>query len=222
MQDHAASIAHVMRTLRKQPWARPALTNIAERSRDTFKVLISCIISLRTKDAVTAAASGRLYALAETPEQMMRLKAAQIARAIYPAGFYRTKAKRIKEIAKRIVEEHGGRVPEDFETLLSFKGVGRKTANIVMVYGFGREGLPIDVHCHRVPNRLGWVQTKTPEQTEEELRKILPKQYWMDFNNLFVQFGQNVCRPVRPKCGECPVSTHCAYYRETYRSKQAA
>ncbi len=194
----------------------PALTEIAERSDDPFKVMVSCILSLRTKDATTAGASARLYKLAETPETMMKLPTQKIAKTIYPVGFYKTKAKRIKKICQELVENYSSRVPDDFDLLMKFKGVGRKTANIVMVYGFHKEGLPIDTHCHRVPNRLGWVQTKTPEKTEIALRGLIPKKYWMDFNNIFVQFGQNICKPVRPQCWRCPINKYCDYYRAVY------
>lgn len=216
-------IARVMSILKRESpkFVTPALTKISERARDPFKVLISCILSLRTKDEVTAEASKRLYALANTPQEMVKLSTRQIEKAIYPVGFYITKSKRIKEICQRLLKEFGGKVPPDFDTLLTFKGVGRKTANIVMTYGFFRDGyIPVDTHCHRIPNRLGWVQTKTPEQTEEALKRVLPRRYWQDFNNLFVQFGQNICRPVGPRCGACPISKYCKYYKEVYLPKQ--
>ncbi|MBI4170498.1 MAG: endonuclease III [Candidatus Aenigmarchaeota archaeon] len=196
-----------------------ALMEVASVPESTFQVLVSCLISLRTKDAVTAQASKRLYAAARTPEEIAALPEKTIAKLIYPCGFYRTKAKRIKEIARIIHEQYDDRVPDTMEELLKLKGVGRKTANIVLVYGYGKEGLPIDVHCHRVPNRLGWIQTKTPEKTEEELRKLLPKKQWHDFNDLFVSFGQNICKPVKPHCWECPVTQHCRYYTEVYVKK---
>jgi len=202
-----------MRILRKESpnFVTPALTKIAERARDPFKVLISCILSLRTRDEVTADASARLYALADTPQQMAKLSTRQIAKAIYPVGFYKTKSKRIKEICSRLIKEFNGKVPADFDTLLTFKGVGRKTANIVMVYGFHKLGIPVDVHVHVVTNRLGWVKTKSPDQTELELKKILPKKYWHEFNNIFVQFGQNICKTVRPKCEICPIFKYCKF-----------
>ncbi len=209
--NYSDNIPQVINVLKKESpgFIAPALTKIS-RSNDPFKVLVSCILSLRTKDKVTAEASRRLYALAETPEDMAKLTASRIAKAIYPVGFYRTKSKRIKEICKRLLKEFDGKVPDNFDKLLTFKGVGRKTANIVMTYGFNKKGyLAIDTHCHRVPNRLGWISTKTPEQTEEALKKILPKKYWYDFNNIFVRFGQNICRPVKPHCWECPVSRYC-------------
>ena len=129
---------------------------------------------------------------------------------IYPVGFYKTKSKRIKDISKTLIEKYNGKVPYDFNELLKLKGVGRKTANIVMVYGHKKQGfLPIDTHCHRIPNRLGWIKTKTPEQTEEELKRVLPKEYWDDFNHLFVKFGQTICVPNSPFCSRCPINKYC-------------
>jgi endonuclease-3 len=191
----------------------PVVTEIAGRTKDPFKVLISCLLSLRTKDAVTWKASERLFKIADTPEKISALSLEEIERAIYPVGFYRTKAKRIKEISKILKEKYNSRVPNDFNELLKLKGVGRKTANIVMVYGFGKEGLPIDTHCHRIPNRLGWIKTKKPEDTEKALRKLIPKKYWFEFNDLFVQFGQNICKPVKPMCNICPIKGYCDYYK---------
>jgi len=191
----------------------PVVTEIAGRTKDPFKVLISCLLSLRTKDAVTWKASERLFKIADTPEKISALSLEEIERAIYPVGFYRTKAKRIKEISKILKEKYNSRVPNDFNELLKLKGVGRKTANIVMVYGFGKEGLPIDTHCHRIPNRLGWIKTKKPEDTEKALRKLIPKKYWFEFNDLFVQFGQNICKPLKPMCNICPIKGYCDYYK---------
>jgi len=175
-----------------------------------FTTLISCILSLRTKDEVTEQASVRLLKKYNTPEKLLQLSDKQIESLIYPVGFYKTKTKRIKEISKTLLENYDGNVPEDFDELLKLKGVGRKTANIVMVYGHKRQGyLPIDTHCHRIPNRLGWIKTKTPEETEIELRKILPRNYWDDFNHLFVTFGQTICVPVSPFCSRCPIKNYC-------------
>ncbi len=175
-----------------------------------FTTLISCILSLRTKDEVTDQASIKLLGEYSTPEKIVELSEKQIQRMIYPVGFYKTKSKRIKEISKTLLEKYNGEVPNDFNELMKLKGVGRKTANIVMVYGHKKNDfLPIDTHCHRIPNRLGWIQTKTPEQTEEELKRILPKGYWYDFNHLFVKFGQTICLPVSPYCSRCPIKQFC-------------
>jgi endonuclease-3 len=172
-------------------------------------VLISCILSLRTRDETTAGASRRLFAIARTPRPMSRLPVRTIEKTIYPVGFYRTKARRIIEICRILLDEHGGRVPEEMDALLALPGVGRKTANIVLVYGFNLPALPIDIQCHRIPNRIGWIRTRAPEQTEQVLRKELPKRYWLAFNDVFVQFGQNVCKPIGPRCGTCPIEKYC-------------
>lgn len=187
----------------------PVLTRIARKTRDPFQVLISCLLSLRTRDETTAAASKRLFAICDDPKRMKRLSPARIEKAIYPVGFYKTKARRIIEICGLLLDEHDGRVPDTLEGLLALPGVGPKTANIVIVYGFGKPGLPIDTHCHRIPNRIGWIETKTPEETEQVLRKELPRKYWMLFNDLFVQFGQNMCKPIGPKCPKCVIAKYC-------------
>ena len=175
-----------------------------------YTTLISCILSLRTKDEVTEQASIRLLKKYNAPEKLIKLSEKKIQSLIYPVGFYKTKAKRIKEISKTLLDKYNGKVPDDFEELLKLKGVGRKTANIVMVYGHKKHGyLPIDTHCHRIPNRLGWINTKTPEETEHALKKILPQHYWDDFNHLFVTFGQNICVPVSPFCSRCPIKHYC-------------
>jgi len=175
-----------------------------------YTTLISCILSLRTKDEVTGPASKKLLKKHNTPEKIIQLSEKQIQELIYPVGFYKTKAKTIKDISKVLIEKYESNVPENLEELLKLKGVGRKTANIVMVYGHKKSGyLPIDTHCNRIPNRLGWVKTKTPEETEIELKKVLPKKYWDDFNNLFVQFGQSICVPISPFCSKCPIEKYC-------------
>lgn len=213
-------IASVTRILKKHrnEFVTPALTEIAERSSDPFKVLISCILSLRTRDETTAKVSERLYKIADDPYRMAKLSTRQIAAAIKSVNYYKTKARVIKGICERLIKEYNGKVPDDMDALLAFKGIGRKTANIVMVYGFNKHGIPVDTHVHRVSNRLGWVDTKAPEKTEQALRALLPKRYWLDLNDLFVQFGQNICLPRNPKCGACPVSAFCKYYRKNYGS----
>ena len=179
--------------------------------KDTpFTTLISCILSLRTKDEVTEKASVKLLKKHDTPEKLLKLSEKQIQSLIHPVGFYKTKAKRIKEISKTLIEKYSSKVPQDFNELLKLKGVGRKTANIVMVYGHKKQGfLPIDTHCHRIPNRIGWIKTKTPDETEKTLTKILPRKYWADFNHLFVSFGQTICLPVSPYCSRCPIKKYC-------------
>ncbi len=187
----------------------PIVTQIRDDTRDPFRVLISCLLSLRTKDEVTAKASARLFRLAATPHRMLDLDEEEIARAIYPVGFYRTKARRIKEICQALVTEHDGRVPADLDELLSLKGVGRKTANLVVTLGFGKPGICVDTHVHRISNRLAIVETKNPEQTEIALRRVLPGEYWIEFNDLLVTWGQNVCKPISPLCSECALAALC-------------
>jgi endonuclease-3 len=201
-------------TLLKQQlhvYTQPIVSRKKKEIPDTpFVTLISCLLSLRTKDEVTEQASRRLLTKYNTPKKILRLTEKQIETMIYPVGFYKTKAKRIRAISRVFLEKYNGEVPDEFEELLSLKGVGRKTANIVMVYGHKKHGyLPIDTHCHRIPNRLGWIKTKTPEDTEHALKKILPSEYWDDFNDLFVTFGQTICVPISPFCSRCPVEQYC-------------
>jgi len=188
---------------------RPTTLAEVERTRDPFRVLVACIISLRTKDAITAEASGRLFARAQTPAGLVRLGAARIARLIYPAGFYNTKARQIVEISRRLVRHHGGRVPADREALLELPGVGRKTANLVLGLGFGMPAICVDTHVHRISNRLGLVATRTPEETERALEIVLPRRLWIDINDLLVTFGQNVCHPTSPRCSTCVLAERC-------------
>jgi endonuclease-3 len=167
------------------------------------------MISLRTKDEVTSVASERLLSQAPTAHKLAGLGQRQIAKLIYPAGFYNTKAKNLKEMAQQLLLKHEGRVPESMEQLLELPGVGRKTANLVRNLGYGLDGICVDTHVHRISNRLGWVQTKTPEQTERELEKVLSRRYWIPINELLVRFGQTVCTPVSPFCSRCPIGQHC-------------
>mgnify|MGYP000867562496 CR=1 FL=1 len=201
-------IVEILRESVKE-WKQPVVTQIAERDRDPFRILISTILSLRTKDEVTKIASERLFSLARTPEEMLRLEEEEIERAIYPVGFYRNKAKTIKEICKVLIERYNGRVPDDIDELLKLKGVGRKTANLVITLGYNKPGICVDTHVHRISNRLGYVKTKTPEETEFALRGKLPKEYWIEFNDLLVTLGQTICHPVSPRCSICPISGYC-------------
>jgi len=187
----------------------PSVTLVGKKWRSPYLVLISCILSLRTKDSTTLPASMRLFSLAKTPKDMLKLKASQIQKAIYPVGFYKTKAERILEISKDIVEKYQAKVPADIDTLLTLKGVGRKTANLVMSEGFAIPAVCVDTHVHRISNRLGFVSTKTPDETEMVLREKLPKKYWIEYNALLVVWGQNVCRPISPKCSTCSVPLIC-------------
>jgi len=178
-------------------------------SRSPFRLLVACVISLRTKDAVTAAASRRLFALADTPAALADLAENRIARAIYPAGFYTTKAGQLRRIAEILRDEHGGRVPASEEALLGLPGVGRKTANLVLGLGFGLPAICVDTHVHRIANRLGLATTATPEATERALAKVLPKELWIAINDLLVTFGQNQCHPTSPRCSDCPLADLC-------------
>lgn len=174
-----------------------------------FRILIGCIISLRTKDEVTYPATARLFARASTPEQMRRLREATIAKLIYPAGFFRRKAQQIKQISSILSEREGGRVPDTIDGLLELPGVGRKTANLVVTLGFGKPGICVDVHVHRIANRLGWVATNHPDETEWALREILPRRHWIPINETLVRHGQRVCKPLSPICSACVVSRIC-------------
>lgn len=182
---------------------------MANLKKDPFNVLISCILSLRTQDATTSSASERLFKLAETPEKLCRLPVAKIQKAIYPVGFYRVKAERIKEIACQITTKHGGRVPDTIDELLKLKGVGRKTANLVIARGYNKPAICVDTHVHRITNRWGYVKTSTPEKTEFALRQKLPIKYWKDINGLLVAFGQGICRPISPFCSKCQLHELC-------------
>ena len=181
-----------------------------DKYRDPYKVLISCIISLRTKDEVTEKASKRLFKKADNPYKMLKLKPEEISSLIYPAGFYRRKGIQIWEISKILVDKYNGEVPCDIEELLNLKGVGRKTANLVLSVGCGKPAICVDTHVHRISNRLGWLQTSTPEQTEFELMDILPIEVWSKINNLFVLHGKNICKPLKPLCNKCPIKKLCA------------
>lgn len=204
-------LPRILSVLRREAkrWKQPIAGTFAYGANAPFKVLISTVLSLRTKDATTEKASHRLFARAETPQALLGLRAAEIESLIYPVGFYRTKARNILQICRRLLEKFGGKVPDDLETLLTFRGVGRKTANLVMTVGYGKPGICVDTHVHRLSNRWGLVKTRTPEETEMELRRILPKRYWIRFNDLLVSYGQNLCVPVSPFCSRCKIRKYC-------------
>ncbi|HSR13359.1 MAG TPA: endonuclease III, partial [Thermodesulfobacteriota bacterium] len=166
--------------------------------------------SLRTQDKTTGEASERLFRLADTPEEMSRLPVAKITKAIYPVGFYRVKAKRIKDLSGEISRKYGGRVPDTIEELLLLKGVGRKTANLVVTLGYQKEGICVDTHVHRITNRWGLIRTRNPEETEFALRDLLPVRYWISLNGTLVAFGQGICKPISPLCSQCRVRPVCA------------
>src|SRR5438046_9546587 len=186
---------------------------------DPFRVLIATILSHRTKDPVTALASSRLFAKYPKPTQLAQADPRTIARLIKPVGFYNTKARTVKRVARIILEKYKGKVPDEMEELLTLPSVGRKTANCVLVYGFKRPAIPVDTHVHRIFNRLGVVKTKTPEETEAELTRFLDRKAWIPLNKVFVKFGQLICRPIGPKCPVCPLTDRCQWYRGNYRDK---
>lgn len=206
-QIHAA-VRILKREIRR--WQEPVVGVVAKESnRDPFLILISTLISLRTKDKTTREAGDRLFALARTPTTMLQLPLKKIEQAIYPAGFYRTKAKSIHEICRRLLDQHDGKVPDSIDELVSLPGVGRKTANLVVTIGFGKPGICVDIHVHRISNRWGYIKTKTPEESENALRRKLPKRYWITYNDLLVPYGQNLCLPVSPLCSTCKLTDLC-------------
>lgn len=187
----------------------PSVSQIAREKRDPFRILVSTIISLRTKDEVTMAASKRLFRIAPSAKRLAETPTRAIEKAIYPAGFYKTKAKTLREVARRLRENYNGRVPDSVEELLTFKGVGRKTATLVVSLGYGKPAICVDTHVHRVSNRLGLIATKTPDESEFALMDLLPRKYWIGYNELLVSFGQRICVPVSPRCSECPLRRSC-------------
>lgn len=199
----------MIRRLRKvsRSWRSPVVTQMGREG--AFHVLISCLLSLRTRDEVTSAASARLFALADTPERLLALDVHTLQKAIYPVAFYRNKSKTLRDICRKLIDQHGGEVPDTLEALLRLKGVGRKTANLTLVSGFDKMGICVDTHVHRICNRWGYISTKTPDESEMELRKKLPQKYWKGLNDLLVRFGQNCCKPISPLCGSCCVSGYC-------------
>ena len=208
---NTADITKVVTILKRsvKKYDVPVIELAARKSRTPYEALISCILSLRTQDRTTGRASARLFKLARSPKAMVRLKSHIIQKAIYPVGFYRNKTKTILGISQALVKKYHSRVPDGLDELLKLKGVGRKTANIVLEHGFGKPSIAVDTHVHRITNRWGYVTTKTPEKTEFALRAKLPKRYWRDFNFLLVAFGQAICRPLSPRCSRCPVERFC-------------
>jgi endonuclease-3 len=203
-----AALQIVKREIRQ--WEEPVVGVVArESNRDPFRILISCLLSLRTKDKTTGEASARLFALAHRPATMLALPLQKIERAIYPVGFYRTKAKSIHAICRRLLDVYGGTVPDSIDELVTLSGVGRKTANLVVTVGYGKPGICVDIHVHRISNRWGYVKTKTPGETEQALRRKLPTRHWMTFNDLLVPYGQNICQPVSPFCSKCKLIEYC-------------
>jgi len=209
-------IKTVIRLLEKETarYRLPSVSAVARDGRDPFLILVSCILSLRTRDSVSVAVSERLFRRADTPRRISRLRLGELESLIRSVNFYRNKARAIHEAAERVEREFGGKVPDTIEGLLSLKGVGRKTANLVLGLGFNVPAICVDTHVHRISNRLGWLKTSKPEETEKALERILDRKYWIRINELLVTFGQNVCDPVRPGCGRCPVRGYCPQGRK--------
>ncbi len=192
-----------------EKWEAPVVTLIAQHTNDPFKVLVSALISTRTRDETTAEVSKRLFDRVKDPYDLIEIPLEELERLLYPVGFYRVKARHLKELGKDLVERFGGRVPSTLEELLTLKGVGRKVANLVLADGYSKPAICVDTHVHRITNRWGLIKTKNPLQTERELMKKVPKKYWTVMNRLLVAFGQRICTPQRPKCEECPISVYC-------------
>ena len=205
------TIVKALSILKKEypSWKAPIVTYIKNSRGTPYKILISTILSLRTKDETTTNAVKNLFGNANTPEEIIQLGKDKIQRLIYPVGFYKTKAKRIIEISKILIEKYNGLVPDSLEELLELPGVGRKTANLVITLGYNKPGICVDTHVHRISNRLGYVKTKSPEQTEFALREKLPLEWWTSYNDILVAFGQTICRPISPFCSKCPIEKYC-------------
>lgn len=203
-------VSKVMELLLKEykRFRKPSVRR-SSKSKNAFRVLITCLLSLRTQDKNTETASERLFKEAKTPEEILKLPLKKLENLIYSSGHYRKKAKVLKHVSKEILKRFNGKVPDNREDLLSIKGIGPKTSNIVLSFVYGKQVLPIDTHCHRIPNRLGWIKTKTPEQTEKALEKILPKKYWREFNSVIILHGKTICRPISPLCSRCIIRKYC-------------
>ena len=195
---------------------RPAVIS----DSNPFKVLIATVLSQRTRDQNTALASAQLFAKYDSAKKLSNAPLAEVMKLVKPAGFYKVKAKRVKQISKDIIQKFQGQVPSSVEELLSLPGVGRKTANCVLVYGFGKPAMPVDVHVHRISNRIGLVETKKPEQTELALMQIVPKKKWVGLNHLMVRYGQNICLPRKPKCNQCKIRPSCRRFSQPESKKQ--
>jgi endonuclease III len=207
-QPDWGKIFTTLRTITKKT-ETPSVSSFAYRESSPFQILISTIISLRTRDPVTLSSSERLFDVAPDPQSVLKMETSKISELIYPAGFYKRKAENIKQISEILLNKYKGLVPQNLENLLELPGVGRKTANLTLGLSFGIPALCVDTHVHRIPNRMGWVRTETPEKSEFALVKILPEKYWIEINELLVAFGQTVCTPVSPKCSECPFQDGC-------------
>lgn len=202
-------IDKIVETLKKANQKRSEFVDLMDTFNDPFLVLISCILSLRTNDRTTYPATLRMLKLGRTPEDFAKCDEKELEKAIYPVGFYANKAKQIIQLSKELVEKYNSKVPDSIDELCKFNGVGRKTANLTVARGFNEPAICVDVHVHRIFNRIGYVKTKNPEETEFALRKKLPKKYWIEINTLMVTHGQNICKPIKPKCDICPIKDYC-------------
>jgi endonuclease III len=209
MKDNQINIAIKILKNELAVGTMPIVSHLAEDQRDPFVILISTLLSLRTKDEVTAVATERLFELASTPKEMLKVPLDKIAKTIYPVGFYRVKARSIHHACRELIKRFASNVPDTIEDLLSIKGVGRKTANLVVSLAYGKDAICVDTHVHRISNRLGYVKTKTPDETEFALRKKLPRRHWIIYNTILVAFGRKTCKPVSPLCSQCPISKYC-------------
>lgn len=211
------NISKIVQILKKADQPRSDFVNLMDKFHEleqgAFYVLIGCILSLRTNDKTTYPATLRMLELAKTPADFAKLNVDDLANAIYPVGFYKNKAEQIVELSKVLVEKYNSKVPDSIEELTKFKGVGRKTANLVVARGFNKPAICVDVHVHRIFNRLGYVKTKTPDETEMVLREKLPVKFWIDINTLLVTHGQNVCKPIKPMCDICPIKGYCLFFK---------
>lgn len=213
------NIDKIVNGIKKANLPQTEFVKMMEEFHDPFKVLICCILSLRTNDKTTYPCSLRMLQLGTKPEDFLSIDVETLAKAIYPVGFYKNKAQQILDISKELVEKYNSKVPNSIDELVKFKGVGRKTANLVMAKGFDSPAICVDVHVHRISNRLGLVKTDTPDETEMALRKILPQKYWLDINTILVTFGQNLCKPQRPMCESCPINEYCATFQKNSNKK---
>lgn len=200
LEKHFSNMSTTLNKMRTLP---------EKKDKEPFKILVSCLLSLRARDENTEKVSRDLFEVADSPQEILDLPDEKLKKLIFSSGHYNKKAKTLKEVSKEIIDTYNGKVPATREELESIKGVGPKTANIVLSFAFNKQVLPIDTHCHRIPNRLGWIKTKNPEESEKVLEEVLPKKYWQEFNGIMVEFGRTICQPVSPLCSNCPVSKYC-------------
>lgn len=204
------NISPIMKVLTKHfDFKERTTLNRMRKKPNAFKILISCLLSLRSRDENTEKVSKKLFAVADTPEEISKIPTKKLEKLIFSSGHYKKKSQTLKHVSEDLIKRFNSKVPSTKEELLSIKGIGQKTANIVLAFAFGELVLPIDIHCHRIPNRLGWIKTKTPEETEKALEKILPKKHWREFNGIFVLFGKTICQPISPWCSKCPIEKYC-------------